>query len=64
MYIGDIIGMFVVCALIMLPAGYLARGYFPRFGRWFSARWLAPRYLKAHGVRRQNPSTAVDIEHE
>ena len=57
MYIGDILGMLLCCALIMLPMGYLARDYLPRFGQWFSARWLAPRYLKAHGVRRYTPKS-------
>lgn len=63
MYIGDIIGMFVFCMLILLPAGFLARDYLPRFGRWFSARWLAPRYLKAQGIYHRK-RTALDSEHE
>ncbi|MBU3824358.1 MAG: cellulose biosynthesis protein BcsF [Candidatus Oceanisphaera merdipullorum] len=64
MYIGDIIGMLAICALIMLPAGFLARDYLPKFGQWFSARCLAPRYLTAHGVRRYIPTSAVNSDYE
>lgn len=64
MYIGDIIGMFLFCALVMLPAGYLLRDYFPRLRLWFNRRFLSPRYLQAQGIRRRTTKTSIDDSHE
>lgn len=62
MYIGDIIGMLLVCAVIMLPAGFLARDYLPTFGRWFSAHFLKPRYLQAQGLHKSSPHASAPLE--
>lgn len=64
MYIGDIIGMLVFCAVIMLPAGFLARDYLPKFGRWFSGRFLAPRYLQAQGIHKPSPHPQAPLENK
>ncbi len=55
MRIGDIVGIFLFCTVIMLPLGYFMRDWLPRFRQWWSALLLSPRYLKSEGVRRRKP---------
>lgn len=50
MYVIDIVTIFFICALIMLPLGYKMNGYFPTWKNRISAYLLAPRYLKKQGV--------------
>ncbi|GHA16000.1 cellulose biosynthesis protein BcsF [Oceanisphaera arctica] len=64
MYISDIVGIFLLCAAVMLPLGYLLRDWFPRLRQWLSALLLSPLYLKSEGIRRRESITPADAKHE
>ena len=45
MDIQDIVEIFVLAALIFMPAGYALRNRLPLWKNRFAARFLSPRYL-------------------
>lgn len=64
MYLNDIITIFFLCAVVMLPLGYVLRDHLPKWKGWLSAYLLAPRYLKKHGVSSLSNSTTSEHKHE
>ncbi|CAM4015782.1 MULTISPECIES: cellulose biosynthesis protein BcsF [Rahnella] len=45
MDIQDIIEIFILAAVIFIPAGYALRSRLPRWKNRFATRFLSPRYL-------------------
>ncbi|GAA3549938.1 cellulose biosynthesis protein BcsF [Zobellella aerophila] len=64
MRISDIVGVFLLCAAVMLPLGYCLCGWLPRFRQWLRALLLSPRYLKSEGIRQRKTSTPTEPEHD
>ncbi|WP_116475516.1 cellulose biosynthesis protein BcsF [Zobellella maritima] len=64
MYIGDIAGIFLLCAVIMLPLGYFLRAWLPPTRQWLRHLLFSPRYLKSEGIWQRKGPTPSDSEHD
>ncbi|WP_375058615.1 cellulose biosynthesis protein BcsF [Zobellella sp. DQSA1] len=64
MPVGDIVSLFILLAVVLLPLGYFLRGWWPRRWRQWRQHFLAPRYLKWEGTRQRPTTTTSRSAHD
>lgn len=64
MSISDILQLIVLCALIFIPLGYIARHHMGRIRMAARLLLLKPRYVKPAGTLRRAPLVKADPKHD
>lgn len=64
MRISDIVGIFLLCAAVMLPLGYFLRDWLPRARQALRYLFVSSRYLKSEGIWQREEPPSSDPEHD